>query len=232
MKNILWLPLLLSLLNVTAQKNGREQKIGISVPVIWTQAEGLYFSLGNPRYSSGTTTNYGINLQYQRTVYKNFSGCIGFGYFHQGFNIKRPFKYADPDSTKLLYHTSSYSYENLHLLVGLTYKKRLDKNYKANAGINYSHLLSYRQKYVVSEIYGATQVNDNHLPLCDMIGFQLGVERYLGKRFSVEMNCMVSLYTKWRNDNIFYWFSYSDESQLTATSSFSAGTTLSINYHF
>ena len=218
---------------VCSAQHLEKNSICISTPVIWTHAEALFFSLGNPRYSGGTTTNYGINLQYSRSIYKNFSGQIGVGYFNQSFNIERPVRYEDATSTNRLYYTQSYSYDNLHLIVGINYAKNIvNTSYIANAGISYNYLHSYRQKYVIYKTTGTQQINHKSMPLGDIINLNFGLERYIGKEFSIKISGIFSLYTKWRNDETFFKSQYSDDSQQAAINKYSIGTAFSVNYNF
>lgn len=210
----------------------KQNSISVSVPVIWAKTETLYFTLGNPRYSGSTTTNSGVNVNYSRKLYKAFYGMLGVGYFNQSFNIVRPVDYDD-GSTNLLYHTESYSYKNIWMSLGVKYHKSfINESNVAKAGISYNYLHSYEQKYVISQANGVQQVNQLSLPLCDMFNLDLGLERYFGKIFSIELDGMFSLYTKWRNDKMFFKCEYSNDSQRAANNKSSIGLNFSTRFHF
>ena len=72
MKNIIYLILVLvSYFNSYAQsKVEYSNSIGISIPVIFNNSNGIYYSGGNRKEPTGKATSYGINCNFQRTVYK------------------------------------------------------------------------------------------------------------------------------------------------------------------
>ena len=65
----------------------QNNSIGISVPIIWNNSNGVYYSLGSRKEPMGKSVSYGININYRKVVYKGWFGGIGAGYFKQAFNI-------------------------------------------------------------------------------------------------------------------------------------------------
>lgn len=223
------LALLLSI-SIHAQKP-RENSIGVSGLGMRSSSEALYFSLGSPKRPNSKTTNYGVNVNYSRRIYKEFYGMLGVGYFKQSFSIVRPFRYTEP--IEVLRHTKSYSYRNLYLLAGIKYKRTIiNENYKVQGGINYSYLHSYQQNYRVNGSNNLQQTNNVSLPLCDIISLDIGIERKFGKRFSIELDGMLPFYVKWRMDDMFFRYDYSEDSQRAAINNFSIGSMFSVLYHF
>ena len=94
--------------------NAQDRKvnsIGITVPVIWGNSYGVYYSLGTRKEPEGKSKSAGVNVNYNRTIYKSIFGIVGIGYLNQNFKIARPFEFDNP--TNLLYRTQSYSYSNI-----------------------------------------------------------------------------------------------------------------------
>lgn len=109
--------LLLGNYNSFCQKIKAHNQLGLSIPVIWNDSKAKYYSLGKPKYASGSAISYGVNVNYSRSLYRNVYGFLGVGYFRQAFSIVRPFRFNSP--IEPLFHTESYCYDNHKLSAGL-----------------------------------------------------------------------------------------------------------------
>lgn len=216
---------------VNAQsKNEKVNTVGISIPVIWNNSEATYYALGNRKEPSGKGTSYGININHSRTLYKNLYGIVGIGYFKQSFNIKRPFSFASP--TEPLFRTEFYYYNNLHWFIGLGYRKIINEKFILNSKINYNYFHSFRQKYIVNKEFKTWQVNKKSISLGQMINLNLGLEENINNKFSIGVDAIFPLFAKWNNDEIFFKYDYSNDTQQIARNKFSIGIAISCYYHF
>lgn len=205
--------------------------IGISVPIIWNNSNGIYYSLGKRREPEGKSISYGSNVNYARSIYKNFFGVIGIGYFKQTFDIDRPFKFES--QIQLLFTTTNYTYDNIHLLGGVGYNILINKSLSFNLKSTYNHYLSFRQVYNLN--YGGTdsfQINHKSLPLGSVINFSIGSQKKISRKLSIGIEMCIPILTQWKKDEIFYEYDYSNDTQQIASNKFSIGTNISCNYHF
>jgi len=211
----------------------KEQKlnsIGISIPVIWNNSEATYYSLGNRKTPTGSAISYGLNINYSKLFYKGLFGKIGLGYFKQSFRIIRPFAYRSP--IELLYSTETYHYNNIQLFAGVGYRKKINNEYRISGNVSYYYFNSNQQKYIVNKKYNTWQVNKKSFSIGQMINLNLGIERTISNKFSVGLDVILPLYTKWNNDEIFFKYDYSNDTQQIARNKFSIGTAISCYYHF
>ncbi len=225
---------LISLTNLSYSQTQNEKlsAVGISIPIIWNNSEGTYYSLGNRREPNGKGTSYGINLNYSRTIYKNIFGTVGVGYFNQVFGIKRPFDFTSPNGTQPLVQTESYLYNNLHLIVGIGYQMKLNKTLLINGVVTYNIYNSYRQKYNQGYIPNYSQINHKSLAIGNIVNLNIGLEKQLSKKLSVGIDLLLPISTHWNNDEIFYKYDYSNDTQQIGRNRFSIGTIISCKYHF
>lgn len=210
------------------------KSIGISIPIIWNNSETTQSSSGSNNYKSGDAISYGININHSRILYKNLFIIVGIGYYKQVFDIQRPFKFDDP--TKLPFYTKSYEYDNIQFLAGLGYSKPLKNNYSINCSLTYNHFISFKQKYTPEYLSNSSfqnsQINHKTLSIGRIINVNLGLEKALTKRISIELDATLPLLTHWENDETFFKNYYYDNSQQIGRNIFSIGTIISCNYHF
>lgn len=224
MKNfftIFWL-LLFCNYNSFCQKRKAHNQIGLSIPVIGNNSEATRYLLGNPLYPSGKAISYGININFSRTIYKNFYGIIGVGYYKQKFGIARPFNYPSPN--QLGYATDSYVYYNSQLYGGVGYKRPINKILSINGSTTYNQFYSFKQKYIHSPL--SDLINHKSMSIGRMINLNMGVENNI-KKISVGLDAVLPISTRWNNDEVFY-----EGTQQIARNKFSIGAILSVNYPF
>lgn len=207
--------------------------IGISIPIIWNNSETPQSSSGNNNYKSGDAISYGININHKGTIYKNLFMIVGIGYFKQVFGIHRPFKFDDP--TKLSFYTKLYEYDNIQFLAGLGYLKHLKNNYSINCSLTYNHFISFKQtytpEYLSNSSFQNSQINYKTVSIGRIINVNLGIEKALTKRFSIELDATLPLLTHWGIDEMFLKNYYYDNSQQIGRNIFSIGTIISCNYN-
>lgn len=206
-------------------------KIGISVPVIWNNSEATFYS-GNK--SSGKGVSYGINLNFERTIYKGIFAIVGFGYFKQAFHLSRPFKFDDP--TSLLFTTKSYSYSNLEFIAGIGYKKELQNKISVKAMTTFNLLKSFKQKYIPQYLSNSSlqnsQNNNKSINIGELVNLNIGAEKQISEKISVGIDLLIPLSIHWNNDEIFYEYANYENTQQIAQNKFSIGISVSCNYHF
>lgn len=207
-------------------------QIGISTPFIWSHSEASFYSLGALKHPSGKDMNYGIALNYSRSIYNRFFGIIGIGYFNQRFSIQRPFNYVTPDNTKPLIATKYYAYYNIYWMAGVGYKQILTKDLAVKGVISYNNYNSYRQRYAQEYYPGINEVYKKNIPIGYMINLNAGIEKNITKRISVGTGIVLPLQIHWNNDNIFINNFYSPSEQQIASNIFSIGIAFSCNYRF
>lgn len=218
-----------------AQKNksySLRSQLGISIPAIWNNSRATYYTLGNPQHPSGNAMSYGVNINWSNIIYRNLFGVIGIGYFKQAFNIKRPFDYTAPDSTKPLVYTKNYAYYNIHWLVGIGYKKAITKNIAFDAIISYNSYHSYKQRYTQQYFPGTNEVYKKSLSIGNMINLTGEVETSITNRISVGGSIILPVYTKWNDDEKFINNFYTDDEQQIGRNKFSIGGAVSYYYRF
>ena len=230
-KSFLSVLLLISYLSAVSQSAKMKSSIGISIPVIWNNSEATYYQLGSPKYPSGKATSYGLNINYSTSFYKCFYGKIGGGYFKQIFKIVRPFNYY-PNLGQLLYSTELYSYNNVQLLAGIGYTKRMTRNASLNGCISYSYFYSFSQKYTINKENKVGQINKKSFSLGGSINLDFGLTEDISKKISLGANFLIPIYTHWNKDEIFINNYYSSDEQQIARNKFSAGIVVSCNYNF
>ncbi|MBX9785139.1 MAG: hypothetical protein K2X48_17770 [Chitinophagaceae bacterium] len=227
--------LLISIICITVRaqsKFEKTSKLGISIPAIWNNSEATYYTLGKRNTPNGKSISYGVNLNYSKTIYNGLFAKIGVGYFKQSFGIRRPFEYTSPVS--LLYSTQFYKYDNIIVLIGIGYSKRISSISIFSFNLNYNNMRSFRQKYTVykDSDYNTFQVNTKSLNIGQIINTGFGIERNINNKFSIEAELILPIYTKWNNDEIFFKYDYSNDTQQIARNKFSLGAAITVYYHF
>lgn len=217
--------------NSFCQKRKSNDQLGLSIPVLSNTTEILNVYRGTrANYVSGKALSYGINLNYSRTIRKGFFVTIGIGYFNQNFGIPRNFDFNGDTTTKFLYGTKRYSYNNINWILGLGYSLDLNKNYALRGSLLFNGLYSFRQKYTPNVLtmyaFKEYQVETKSFSFGQMFNLNLGASRKISKRLFIGADIVLPLYTKWRKDRIFR----ENESEYN-TSKFSAGTNLSVRYN-
>lgn len=224
----------ISIASYSQAQNEKSGAIGISIPIIWNNSEATFYSLGNRKTPSGKATSYGLNINYYRQVYKKIYGRIGIGYFKQSFNIVRPFEFDDP--TNLLFATKSYNYKSFHWLIGIGYKLIISKKTLVNGYLTYNGFNSFKQAYTPAYLsnssFQTSQINRKSISLGSMINVNLGLERNISKKFSIGLDALLPIYTRWNYDEIFYKYDYSNDTQQIARNKFSIGAAILCYYHF
>jgi hypothetical protein len=225
--------LLVSLLIVFAIKaqNKSINNIGISIPIIWNNSSGVYYQLGTRKEPEGKSVSNGININYSRTFYKKFYGTVGVGYFNQNFNISRPFDFNDPNN--LLFSSKSYSYKSLNFNIGAGYYFPLNSKFSLKNSVVFNQISSYKQNYVPKFLsnssFQTSQTNNKFLNIGRMINYDLGIDYIINNKFSLGLSLIVPLSIKWKNDNTFFEYSYSNDTQKIAYNKSSIGTLITIN---
>lgn len=214
-----------------SQQKGNLNKIGFSIPLIWNNSNGVYYSLGNRREPNGNAISYGANINYSRFFLKNIFIVGGIGYWNQKFDIQRPFQYTTPDGSEPLVSTKKYSYQNIHLLIGAGYQKRVSDRWSVAGQLSYNIYNSYRQKYVQEYFPGKNEDYNNHFKIGNMITVDFRCEQYLSNRLSIAAAIVLPMYVHWNDDEKFNKYYYADDTQIIAHSKKSFGVNLSIYYH-
>lgn len=214
-----------------------QSRLSVSAPVIWSEVKvkDNWTPSTAPNYKeyhNGSGAGYGINLYYSfhpklLTNDKHFSMNIGAGYFKQRFNVTRPFDYNSP--VQPVFHTDHYSYHSWHGLIGMSYNYPLKKDYFLTGNLTYNALYSFRQDYTpITYSAGTdyfTQINHEKINFGKIVSLNVGLNKYLGRKFSLGLYVSAPLYTRWRNDKIF-----NDDPTTYYHPKFSLGTYLSASY--
>lgn len=217
-------------------KNQRTNSIGISVPVVFNNSNGIYYSLGNKREPEGKAISFGIGIDYSRKFYKNFYASLGIGYFKQSFNIERSFEFDGDTATNLLYYTKRYNYNSLRFNVGLGYSLPLNKKINFNGMALFNLFNSFKQSYTPTRYSGyhhkTTQINKKSMQVGYMVNISAGFEYLIANNISLGANAFVPIKTKWKDDRIFIKSYFGNDSQKIAENKFSIGTVITCKYHF
>lgn len=217
-------------INVFSQGQANSDKLGFSLPLIWNNSTGVYYSLGNRREPIGNAFSYGANINYSHFFLKNFFIIGGVGYWNQKFDIQRPFQYITPDGTEPLVSTNNYSYQNIQLLIGAGYQKNISERWSLAGQLTYNIYNSYRQKYTQEYSPGENEIFKTQFMIGSMINLDLKCERKISNRVSFGATIFFPIYTNWNDDKIFNKYDYADDSQIIAYQKSSFGASLSIYY--
>ena len=229
-KLILLFLLLCNSISVISQEKVNSDKLGFSLPLIWNNSSGVYYSLGNRREPVGNAISYGANINYSHFILKNLFIVGGVGYWNQTFNIQRPFQYRTPDGSEPLVNTNNYSYQNIQLLIGAGYQKMISDRWSLAGQLTYNIYNSYRQKYTQEYSPGKNEIFKTRFIIGSIINLDLRCERYISNRVSIGTTIFFPIYTHWNDDKMFNKYDYSDDSQIIAYQKSSFGASLSIYY--
>ncbi len=217
-------------------KNEKKNTIGVSVPLLLNNSNGVYYSLGSRKEPIGKAVSYGINFNYTRMIYKSWFASIGAGYYKQSFSIIRPFNFSGDTLTNLLYSTKKYNYHCLAINAGIGYSYAINNKIKLNSMANFNLLNSFKQTYDPNGqgplIPSPNQTEKKGLQIGYMMNLSPGLEYLVSKRVSIGADIIIPVITKWRNDEIFIKSFFGDDAQKIAENRFSIGTMLSCKYHF
>lgn len=198
------------------------------------------YSGARARNKTGTAISNGVNLNYSRTIYRNFYAKIGFGYFKQKFGIHRGFTFEETTIfTRLFYTTNNYSYHTLNYFGGIGYNKILSKSKSKilpkNSGFRflavYNFFNTYKQEFkhdFDGNLFGNSnpQIRKDDYSLGSSFVLQAGINRPIHKNFGVGLDIVVPVYNGWRKDKIF-----KENMNEFHGSDFSIGTSVNLIYH-
>ncbi len=203
--------------------------LGISLPIIWNNSAATFYRLVTRQAPNGKAVSYGLNINYSKTIQRNYYGTIGVGYFKQIFNITRPFNYINP--TDLGFSTKSYNYKNIHLFAGIGNIVNISKEFYLNFGLLFNLFYSYQQEYLIPSNL-PTQIITSSMELGKMINGSIGVEKFITKKISTGFNILIPIYVNWYDDEVFVKYDYSNDTQQIARNKLSLGSSLSLKYNF
>ncbi len=188
-------------------------ELGITGTYLWNKTTIFnVYSGARAKNITGEAFSSGFNLNYSRTIYKNFFARVGVGLFNQRFEIVRPFDFDQTGGalTKILFSTKYYSYSTLNYSGGIGYNWDL-KKYKLRLIGLYNLFTTYKQEFrsdasdIFTSTYGHTnpQIRKDKYTFGHSVFMQLAIKRNLGKNFGIELSAVLPLYTKWKKDEIF-----------------------------
>lgn len=236
-KHFLFILLLAASFNGYSQnENDKINAIGISIPVIWNNSNGVFYSAGRRQKPSGKATSFGLSVNYTRSIYKNLYGIVGIGYFKQNFNIIRPFNFDGDVATNLLYSTKKYNYQCVTLSGGLGYSFKINRKFKINTSANYTLPYSFKQTYEPTRYSGAEfkkiQINKLKMQVGDFVNLSLGLEYKISQKISLMPNLIIPIITKWKNDKVFIGSGFGNDAQIIAENKSSIGASIIGIYNF
>lgn len=97
--------------------------------------------------------------------------------------------------------------------------------------VRYNKLQSFRQKYV-NEEYKTRQVNKMLMTIGKVININVEGEKAITEKISAAVGVLFPVSTNWSDDQIFYKYDYSDDTQQIARNKFSIGINISCYYNF
>lgn len=160
-------------------------------------------------------TNYGVNIIYREKIAKTISAYFGVGYYRLNIDkIKgsnrfvpsvprsvRNIDYSD-DSTRLLYSTSQYYYDNLSITIGLDRMLTIKKDLNFCIGAEVIIYKTFAQKYRLfkgSNYY----ITHNSKPLELGINLNGGVIKEF-RKFYLRPSFIIPVYQILKGDKVFY----------------------------
>jgi hypothetical protein len=188
-----------------SQKRNTPNEVSISTSFIWYDVE-LIQGNGPLRDKKGNASSYGFNVNYSKTLLKHFFIVGGIGLNKQRFNVTRSIDYDD-GTTGLLYSTSKYSYDCIHSLIGVGYNHFFKDNYLLKGSLTYNQFHTYRQQYALSFTPpppGSNKIKaDSKFLFGQSYNTSIGVRRFVGNSFSVGIDAILPVYTRWKKDRKF-----------------------------
>ena len=189
-----------------------QSHISVSAQNIWgsTKVKDNWTPSTAPAYKelSGSYLGKGVNIAYvfhPKLLIRdtNFSVNIGMGFFNQRFDMRRPFNYNT--TLLIVIHSHDYIYKSWQGLLGLSYKYRLKKYFVSGSAL-YNIFQSYEQEYIPDASNTSVfpkEVHNTNIDFGKMLTLNVGLNRYLGDKFSLGLSIITPVYTRWRNDEIF-----------------------------
>lgn len=233
MKSLSIILFIISLNLVCFSQASTINEFGLSTSLIWNKTT-IFNSYSGARAKdiTGTALSNGINLNYSRSIYKNFHAKVGIGYFKQKFGIIRGFDFKETViTTGLGYSTKYYQYKNLQYTLGIGYNKLLTKNYVIKLCATYNYLNTFQQEFrhTLSGALGNTnpQIRKENYYFGSYFNLEGGVSKKVYKKFSVGLDILFPVYIKWRKDEIFR-----EDFNEFYGSDFSIGTSINLIYSF
>ena len=222
-------------LNFCFAQNKKINEVAFSSTFIWNNTTIFNsFSGARGKDITGNALSNGFNINYSKSIYKNFYGKIGIGYFNQKFGIKRPFDFKETViDTKLLYSTKNYSYKNINYFIGVGYQKAISKKIDLHTSLTYNFYNTYKQVYKTSgekiNSLGNSnkQIENQKYYQGENLIFQLGASKQIYKNYKIGVDVLMPFKDKWRKDEIFR-----EDSNEFYGSNFSIGTSINLVYSF
>lgn len=215
-----------------SQQKHNYDKLGISIPFVWNNSNGVYYSLGNRREPVGNALSYGFNLNYSHFLINNIFIIGGAGYYKQRFNIERPFEYRSPDGTRPLVSTKRYYYQNIHFLIGFGYQKKVAEKWAVGGQFSYNIYSSFKQKYIQMYSPDNNEFHNRKFMMGNTINLDIKFEHYLNSRVSIEGAVVFPVLSYWNDDLIFIKYGYANDTQTIAKSKMSIGANFSFCYKY
>lgn len=210
--------------------NNSHNSFDFSINMQYLNSYGVYYTLGNRMSSEGKNMNLGYNIGYSRSIKENIYFKAQIGFRNQKFSISRPFKFNTQNS--ILYSTESYSYSIFKNLIGLGYSNKLKNQFSYSFLGYYSFDYSFKQKYIVNTANNLSQTESNFMPVCNSVGIQSSLLVSLNSKIAFGLIVDCPFFVKWKNDDIFIKYDYSDDSQVIAKNKFNISFGLSTLYNF
>ncbi len=209
-------------------------EVALTTNLIWNQTTIFNIIAGaGAKEKTGTALSNGININYSKSIYKGLYAKVGIGYFKQKFGIIRGFDFKETVVlTGLGYSTKYYQYKNLQYSLGIGYNKLLTKNYVIKLCATYNYLNTFQQEFrhaFADDLFGNTnpQIRKESYHFGSYFNLEGGVSKKVYKNFSVGLDILFPVYTKWRKDEIFR-----EDVNEFYKSNFSIGTSINLIYSF
>lgn len=238
MKNMLLTLLFISisLIGYTQGLGERNNSIGISIPIIFNNSNGVYYSLGNRKEPKGKANSYGLNINYSKKYLNSMFVNVGVGYFKQSFNINRPFDFSGDTVTNLLYSTEKYNYDCITLGAGIGYNYKFKDRLRFNGLASLNFFNSFKQEYTPNGYSGfqhqTVETTSKNMNIGYSINVSGGVEYYFSNYFSLSVDVVLPVLTKWGEDEIFISSDFGNDAHKIAENRFAFGNIISLKYHF
>jgi len=69
--------ILLSSFCFSQNKTEKKNTIGVSIPLLLNNSNGVFYSLGNKQEPKGKAMSYGININYSKELCKDWFATVG-----------------------------------------------------------------------------------------------------------------------------------------------------------
>lgn len=234
MKSLLIICSTIFIYSISFSQKTKVNEIALSTTFVWNKTTILNsYSGARAKDITGNALSSGININYSRSIFKDFYTKIGIGYFKQKFGVQRPFDLKQTVVTaSILYSTKYYLYKNLHYFFGLGYEKALRHDYNLHFCLTYNRFDTYNQEYKhnFSDDYLGNinpQIEKQNYHFGQSLISQFGVSKKMYKNYKIGLDLLVPLKNKWRKDEIFR-----EDSNEFYGSGFSIGGSINLIYSF